>query len=1478
MTSLPLPSSGVVKEIIHISDLHIRTGDKSQCRYDEYMTVFNNTILSINNILTDSTVIVITGDIFHNKNRLESSGIILFNTFINNLSKLAPVYIISGNHDYRQDQVDTPDLIEALLHDRVIENVFYMENTGHYIAGDIGFGLVSIRDTLKAGDTSGQIDELPDFPDSTDFSDSIKTKIALFHGTINGCTLQNYTKSPSGYPIEWFEGYDIALLGDVHLQQIHNINEDGTWQKNSMQWGYPGSLIQQNFGESIFDHGALVWDLQEQKVEVLNIQNQCGYMTLKETEDGWFVSYKKKWVHINDIIGNDMCPNEFIIRINTEDGIYNEQSLANILGSPHNIKFNIVNVYGFMDEYSMPSTTDDISTNDIASSNNPTSWIEYLEKNISSEISNNFNWKQWITNPDTMMIPIDIMPSSLHDKVKSRNEDIMNGIHNLQNDLDRSITIKKRLSLNYMHWQWLLCFKDDCYMNFDDLNSKVCTINAKNGYGKSSFFEVICIALFGEPITSRYNKDTSSSIICLQKPKDGIPEVILNFKLNDKMYSIRRSFEIQKIDKVEIKRINYKDVDLSDLSVPEKPIIIHSGKTAVDSWVKDNIGDISSFLLSGMITQNCDNDFFNMKSEDQTNILEKYLNLNSINLLNDLLKTTVFNYRHICNSIDDVNKWARDNNVYVSQEDYDNSLKVYTTLTDKIKILEEEYETIPERWHNISKEDIVLEDDVIQDKIQSITDNINNITVLKEYDVLQREIGILTDKLKDIPDVSQLKYYTEADLETITTKLQKYLERKELLMKDMPFKPVKSLEEFEEWNIQYNEWIEHICKIYGSVENLLKSVKDNAVQKPTIDEDTLKSQKTMFNSEISNVTDWEKWVDNIEGLNEYIDNILSKKNHIEDNKIGLEDELKSVKDKFSICSQKLRTHLRNPIVKPTETEEDYSIFEETFKEYEKDIPQVKKRLIKCNNIIDSIKSIDTELVVIKNDILRNKKDIKVITSAEHPYNDDCWACKQQAWRIHLVNLENSTKELKEQYISLEQKRIELLGKKELDTLIDLSKDYEEYISDWNEMCDSKKEWDKIKLQWSQYKPYKKTLVLLEIEENELKDKLVDVEIALADIYIQEKHKNKDYEVSVYCRDNLPRWKCTLEMINTQEKLWVDYNASLSFMEDVSTTHKYLDEEKEWQIITNQYNLYDEWEQKIELVNDKCTKLALISDEIKGYLYSIRLSEVQKELVDYNTKIKLTNECNYWKTIQEVKYDYIRKLDFKTKLDTLKKEEKLASSQYHTDKMLYEKSQKLEIEEVDNKKIKNNLMNIRNALEHIQGKLSGFRKWLYDVKVMPRLLTETNRIISSVTNSTDLKLEVDVDASKPKTSLSWYIRHGVNRPYIEKASGFQRWMFGLAFRISMAFLGASAVSCSQMFIDEGFVACDTEHLSRVPDFLEDLLKKYSTVVLVSHLEEIKNCASIKVPITRENDLSTIQFGKQMKVKIERKKRGRPAKAK
>src|SRR5258706_11506650 len=111
---LPLPKSGKIRYIIHLSDIHIHKGDLEKSRYEEYLYVFNNLkdqLKKISLLIIENAVIVILGDIFQDKDSYTSSSISLFYQFINSLSELCPLYLIQGNHDYQQELPNNSDII-----------------------------------------------------------------------------------------------------------------------------------------------------------------------------------------------------------------------------------------------------------------------------------------------------------------------------------------------------------------------------------------------------------------------------------------------------------------------------------------------------------------------------------------------------------------------------------------------------------------------------------------------------------------------------------------------------------------------------------------------------------------------------------------------------------------------------------------------------------------------------------------------------------------------------------------------------------------------------------------------------------------------------------------------------------------------------------------------------------------------------------------------------------------------------------------------------------------------------------------------------------------------------------------------------------------------------------------------------------------------------------------------------------------------
>jgi DNA repair exonuclease SbcCD ATPase subunit len=67
---------------------------------------------------------------------------------------------------------------------------------------------------------------------------------------------------------------------------------------------------------------------------------------------------------------------------------------------------------------------------------------------------------------------------------------------------------------------------------------------------------------------------------------------------------------------------------------------------------------------------------------------------------------------------------------------------------------------------------------------------------------------------------------------------------------------------------------------------------------------------------------------------------------------------------------------------------------------------------------------------------------------------------------------------------------------------------------------------------------------------------------------------------------------------------------------------------------------------------------------------------------------------------------------------------------------------------------------------------------------------------------------------------------------------------------MSRLGICKVVYEQLFIDEGFTACDSDNLEKAPAFLKALLEggnAYRCIVLATHLEELKACGDVQIGI-------------------------------
>lgn len=261
-----------LEKIYHLADIHIRLFK----RKNEYAQVFQNLYEEIQNDVTENSIIVVAGDIVHAKTEMSPEMIDLTSDLFYNLGNILPTIVTAGNHDANLNNISRLDALSPIIKALKHKNVFYLKDTGLYEIGDTIFSVMSVFDETSKYIMAPSIQ-------------SDNTKIAIFHGPVNmAATDTGWKVTSDKVKTNLFDGYDIALLGDIHkyqmLQQYSNVKGI---KKPAIC--YPSSLIQQNHGELLDNHGMLVWDVNTRKHEFRKIKNKFGFVTL-DIEEGKIVS------------------------------------------------------------------------------------------------------------------------------------------------------------------------------------------------------------------------------------------------------------------------------------------------------------------------------------------------------------------------------------------------------------------------------------------------------------------------------------------------------------------------------------------------------------------------------------------------------------------------------------------------------------------------------------------------------------------------------------------------------------------------------------------------------------------------------------------------------------------------------------------------------------------------------------------------------------------------------------------------------------------------------------------------------------------------------------------------------------------------------------------------------------------------------------------------------------------------------------
>ena len=271
----------MVKKVIHIADLHIRTIQMHDLYKEQFETLIweireHNIKWHQEGIQYEEIRIVVAGDIAHQKINISNEQLLLTSWFLKELSKYGKVVIIPGNHDFLENNTQRMDSITPVVQLLDDPTIVYYKDSGDYIDDNIQWVVYSLY----------QHNARPEFTKQ----EGLLT-IGLFHGPIMGLSTDMGFEFEDAYDQLNFVGLDLLLCGDIHKRQTFTLPGGG---KAVMI----GSLIQQNFGETVKHHGYGIYDVETDNYTFHDMENEQPFLHFKINDINDIENEKEELVNL----------------------------------------------------------------------------------------------------------------------------------------------------------------------------------------------------------------------------------------------------------------------------------------------------------------------------------------------------------------------------------------------------------------------------------------------------------------------------------------------------------------------------------------------------------------------------------------------------------------------------------------------------------------------------------------------------------------------------------------------------------------------------------------------------------------------------------------------------------------------------------------------------------------------------------------------------------------------------------------------------------------------------------------------------------------------------------------------------------------------------------------------------------------------------------------------------------------------------
>jgi len=692
-------------KIAHISDIHIR----NHRYHEEYSAVFEELYAKLRELKPD--IIVNTGDTAHTKLQLSPAYFHMTAKLFENLADIAPLHVILGNHDLN---LRNPGKIDAVT--PIVEALDHKDIHFHKFSQEVDLGNGFVLNVLSIVDEDQWIDP----------TDKSKINIALFHGSVAGVTTDTgWVMDHGDVDIKSFEPFDYVLLGDIH-KTYQKLDDMG-------KVAYPGSLVQQNFGESQ-DKGFLLWDIEDKEsftCEHFPLTNPKPFITIELTPKGKMPKNMDvpKGARLRLVSQNNLPLDVMRRALDIAKGRFSPESVTFLNRSSG-------------ERGSVQDITDGINIEDLR---DPMVQEELIDEYL----------KDYEAKSETL------------EKVFA-----LNRKYNTMAEEEEEVSRNINWSLKSFEWDNLFNYGEGNRVDFEKLHGIV-GIFGKNYSGKSSIIDAFLYTLFNST-----SKNERKNLNVINQNKDE-GRGRLEISIGERDYLIERS-SVKYLKKLKGNETMEAKTDIEfsyyDKVMQEENELNGDSRNGTDKNIRKLFGTVDDFLLTSMASQVDSLSFINEGSTKRKEILGKFLDLEIFDKKFKKAKEDASDMKGALKLLEG--------------KEYDADISATTAELEQNFAAEKKQQR---KCRKYSKSIENTEDSIkeIERKIDSIPADIINIVEVKEeqiskqkeMDVLQGQIETLTQecKTKRIDHQRISEVLSNFDIEALKTH-QEEINRKRVLL------------------------------------------------------------------------------------------------------------------------------------------------------------------------------------------------------------------------------------------------------------------------------------------------------------------------------------------------------------------------------------------------------------------------------------------------------------------------------------------------------------------------------------------------------------------------------------------------------------------------------------------------------------------------------------------------------------------------